>query len=116
MAVPVTAAVPETSDSFTWTFPGAPVRVVLSLAAVERLASDVSAGGSFAGVLFGRRMNTTVHVSDYYRVKDESPGPGVQRAQAHGLKQSCGRAGDSLDSIGLLRVQAGEKLVESGRS
>jgi hypothetical protein len=77
MAVPVTAAVPETSDSFTWNFPGAPVRVVLSLAAVERLASDVSAGGSFAGVLFGRRMNTAVHVSDYYRVKDESPGPWV---------------------------------------
>ena len=111
MAMPVTAAVPETSDSFTWNFPGAPVRVVLSLTAVERLASDVSAGGSFAGVLFGRRTNTAVHVSQYYRVHDEPLGPWLQRAQAHGLKQSCGRAGDSLDPIGLLRVQTGEKLA-----
>jgi hypothetical protein len=113
MAVPVTAAVPDTSDSFIWAFPGAPVRVVLDLAAVERLAAAATAGDSFAGVLFGRRTNTAVVVSDYYRVKDEPLGPWLQRAQALGLKQCCDRARDPLDPVGLLRAQAGEKLALS---
>jgi hypothetical protein len=64
-------------------------------------------------LLLGHQGGAATIIADFYRVKDEPLGAWLQRAQARGLKQSCGRSADSLDVVGLLRAQAVEKIALS---
>src|SRR5689334_25428317 len=66
------------ADSFTWTFPGAPVRIHIRLGLISRLQAELNGHVETGGVLLGRkgRAPATVEVRDCIRIPGENQSDG----------------------------------------
>ena len=90
------------TDSFTWTFPGAPVRINIRFNLVSRLQTELNRSANdtsnveIGGVLLGRkgRAPTTVEIHDYIRIPCERPSEGLYAlnvSELERLQSGCGR-------------------------
>ena len=67
------------TDSSTWTFPGAPVRVNIRLSLISRLQTELNRRGEVGGVLLGHKGNApaTVEICDCIRIPGENQSDGL---------------------------------------
>src|SRR5712691_2632539 len=69
----------QPTDSFTWTFPGAPLRINIRFGLISRLQTELSRQVEIGGVLLGRkgRAPATVELRDFIRIACENPSDGL---------------------------------------
>jgi len=112
----------QQSGVYTWTFPGAPIRINIQLDVVSQLqtaASRTSAGGrplEIGGLLLGRSHSATVEISDYLPLPG-GRGPSGYALNEFELERSLSRLGNSRESearssvVGYFRTQRENSLV-----
>ena len=119
----------QPTDSFTWTSPGAPLRVNIRFSLISRLQTELSRQVEIGGVLLGRkgRAPATVELRDFIRIGSANPsdGPytlnvselerlrqtdsGLEEHPAHGSGLFCNwYAG--LSVVGYFRTQSKDVL------
>jgi len=122
--VPVTArpyhVSPPLQESFTWTFPGGPLRINIPLELIARLQTEIdehysaqanTSRSEVGGVLLGREgiSPDTLEIEDYIRVPSGT-GDGQYAWSATAFKQ-MGRPNDEMRSVGYFRTESGDTLT-----
>lgn len=115
MSTPAVASA-AASSTYTWTFPGSPIRVKIPLSIVARLRTEIDEycilypnqpAPERGGVLIGRlEGSSTLHIDDYVWVSSEQPGTGSIAEQSHFDKI---RKVDQMP-VGYFRTQPEETL------
>ena len=110
------------TDSFTWTFPGAPVRINIRFELISRLQTELNrhkrsdTDASYVeigGVLLGRegRAPTTVEIHDYIRIPCGHPSDGLYALNVSELERlRQARAVRGLSVVGYFRTQSKDPL------
>lgn len=104
------------SSTYTWTFPGSPIRVKIPLSVVARLRTEIDEycrlypnhpAPERGGVLIGRlEGSSTLHIDDYVWISSEQPGTGSIAEQPHFDRV---HKADQMP-VGYFRTQPEEKL------
>jgi hypothetical protein len=106
-------------EFYTWTFPGAPVRIQLSLKAVEEIQCErrlaAVLGGEIGGVLLGRHEGHIVEIEHVHPVFSGHPavtGEESKEQYTKAIGECCSRRG-GLSIVGWYRSAANEiRLTE----
>jgi hypothetical protein len=118
----------ERTDSFTWTFPGAPVRINIRFDLISRLQTELSrhkgsdknaSNVEIGGVLLGHKGHapTTVEIHDCIRIPCEYQSDGLYTLNVSELERLRhvdsrleGRAVHGLSIVGYFRTQSKDVL------
>jgi hypothetical protein len=112
----------EQPGVYTWTFPGAPIRISIHLDVVQRLqtaASRTPANGrplDIGGLLFGCSQSATVEISDYQLLPGGKGSHGYTLNE-HELERSLAKLGASREPgsgspvVGFFRTQRENSLM-----
>lgn len=101
------------SEQYIWTFPGAPIRVHLDLAIVERLRELLlkTDSGQASGFLLGSATSpTTVKITDSREIPNNEGDPAKLVENMEGLRSSIQAETNGLTIVGFYRHRNGEGL------